>query len=364
MSRNNMSVSEWDILKGLGALGLPFIHVIETFLLCDLIDSNNLLFCNAVTALTVFGPSVFMICMGMKLQKTENPGILIRYGKGMLFIGLLLNILRSIIPAILVIAVVGSSADHLASFLFQSDIYLFVGLYYLLLGLFRKAKIPMAGITVISLLMLTTNCIFSGLAKTGSETVNAIIGNIVYVDDGSVFPLLSWTVFPVFGMLVGKVLENKTQKETDKICVHTLWISVVVLSLTVIGLYHTGNSALRMAISPLNDNKTGPFNIILVLCLNLIAIISVRFLARIIRAEKIKHWLGWLSANLVIFYFVHWCILTLICYTAAAMLELNGATAGIGLMMILAMLVDIFTVIVVKKWGFLITKWIFKAVRL
>ncbi len=364
MSRNNISVSEWDIFKGLGALGLPFIHVIETFLLCDLIDSDHMLFCNTVTALTVFGPSVFMICMGMKLQKTDNPRILMRYGKGMLLIGILLNILRSIIPAILVIAVVGSSADHLVSFLFQSDIYLFVGLFYLLLGLFRKAKMPMAGITVISLLMLTANCIFSGLAKTGSETVNAIIGNIVYVDDGSVFPLLSWTVFPVFGMLVGKVLENKTQKEIDKICVHTLWISATILALTVTGLYHSDNNAVQIAVSPLNDNKTGPFNIILVLCLNMIAIILVRFLARIIRAEKIKHWLGWMSANLVIFYFVHWCILTLICYAVAAVLELSGATAGIGLMMILAMLVDIFTVIVVKKWGFLITKWIFKAVRL
>lgn len=357
-------VSEWDILKGIGALGLPFIHVIEIFLLCELIDSSNMLPCSVVTALTVFGPSVFMISMGMKLQKTESPSILIRYGKGLLLIGILLNALRSIIPALLVLVVVGSSADHLVSFLFLSDIYLFAGLFYLLLGLFRKARISMSGITVISLLMLTANCLFSGSAKTGSETINAMIGNIVYVDDGSVFPLLSWTVFPVSGMLAGKALKNKTQKETDRICVHALWISAIILLSTAIVLHYTGSSAVQIAVSSLNENKTGPLNIILVLCLNMIAIVLIRFLTRIIHAERINRWLGWMSANLMIFYFVHWCILTLICYAVAAVLEMNGTTAGFGLMMLLAALVDVLSVIVVKKWGFSIMKWIFKAVRL
>lgn len=360
----NASVSEWDILKGIGALGLPFVHVFETFLLCDLISGETMSFGNALVALTVFGPSVFMICMGMKLQKTEDPGILMRYGKGMLFIGLLLNFLRSIIPSILVAAVVGSSVDHLVSFLFLSDIYLFVGLFYILLALFRKAKISMAGITVISLLMLAANCFLSGFVKTGNETINAIIGNVVYVDDGSVFPLLSWAVFPVFGMLIAKVLENKTQKGTDKICINALWISAIVLALTITGLHYSGHNAVQIAVSPLNENQTGPLNIVLVLSLNMIAFVLVRFLSRIIHAEKLQRWLGWLSANLMVFYFVHWCVLTLICYAVAAVLELNELTAGIGLMMLLAVFVDILTVVLVKKFGFSIMKRILKVVHI
>ncbi len=362
--QTNVSVSEWDIIKGIAALGLPFVNVILTFILCEQISDTTMSFCNLILVLTVFGPSVFMICMGIKLQKTDDPNLLLRYGKGMLFIALLLNLLRTIIPSILVVAVVGSSVDHLVSYLFLSDIYQFVGLFYILLALFRKAKISLAGITVISLLMLTANCLLGGLVKTGNETVNAIIGNIVYVDQDSVFPLLSWTVFPVFGMLVGKVLENKTQKEIDKICIHTLWISATVLALTVIGLYHTGISAVQIAVSPLNDNKTGPLNIVLVLCINLISIVFVRFLARIIRAEKIKRWLGWMSTNLVIFYFLHWCILTLISYPVAAVLELSGKTAGIGLLLILSVAVDVVTIIIVNKFGFSIIKRIFKVVRI
>ncbi len=364
MSVNNVSVSEWDIMKGIGTLGLPFIHVIETFLLCNQISDDNMMFCNGVIALTVFGPSIFMISMGMKLQKNDNSKMLIRNGRNMLFIAIILNVLRSVIPSIIVYYVAGSSIDRIVSFLFLSDIYLFVGFFYLLLGLFRKVKIPLIGIIIASILMLTLNCLLGGLFITRIETVNAIIGNIIYVDDGSFFPLLSWTIYPVLGMLIEKICENKTQKEIDKICIHTLWISVVILIVAVTALYYTGNNPVQIAVSQLNENITGPLNIVLVLCINMIVIILLRFFNRIIPAKKIKQYLGWLSTNLMCFYLVQWCIVTLICYGIAAILEIYEKTAGISLMMVVSFIVEVLTIMIVRKFGFTIIKFIFKVVRI
>lgn len=356
-------VSECDILKGIGALGLPFVHTVETFLLCDLTNAGDSAFCRAVLALTVFGPSVFMICMGMRLVRIHDSHSLLRYGRILFSTGLLLNLIRSIVPSLLVLLVRGSKADYLLSFLFLSDIYLFAGLFYTLLGGLRKIRLPLTGIAVVSLGLFAAGFLFAGSMRTESETINAIIGNLIYVDEGSVFPLLSWTVFPVFGMLAGKLTEHKSRAETDRLCLRVLPIALAILLLTSAILYKTGRDPISIAVSPLNEYRTDPANVILVLCINVIAIIVVRFTAYAIRAEKPKQWLNWLSANLMVFYFVHWCILALVCYGVAAILDLNGTTAGAGLMMLLAAAVDAATVLIVKKCGFIIMKSILKAVR-
>lgn len=361
--RKTASASEWDVIKGTGALGLPFVHTVETFLLCGLVGTESQAFCSAVMALTVFGPSVFMICMGMRNAGMQDPKALFRYGRILLSVGFLLNLLRSILPWILVAVVAGSTADHLASFLFMSDIYLFAGLFYMLLGLLRRFRVSTAGIAAASVVMLVLNGLLGGHLKTGSETWNAIMGNLVYIDDGSVFPLLSWTIFPVFGMLAEKVLSGKSPEEADGICRKAWMISAAVFTVSVLGLRLAGRDAFTIAVSPLNEYKTGFFNVVLVLSLNLIVIIPLRFLMRVVRVERLTEFFRWISANLMVFYFVHWCLLTLVCYVSAAVLYTAERTAGIGFMLAVAILVDAATVFIIRKWGFVIMKRILKVVR-
>lgn len=360
---NSVSVSEWDIVKGIGIFGLPFVHTVETFLLCELIDPNEQLLCDAIIALTIFGPSIFMINMGMSLTKQQSAKALLRYGRILFFIGILLNILRSIIPAILVVAVTGSTADHLVSFVFMSDIYLFTGLFYMILGLFRSKSISTRGIAIIAVFMLIINTLFGGVLRTGSETVNAILGNLVYIDDGSVFPLLSWSVFPAFGMLVGELFYKKSEDEVDRLYNKAFIVSSVILVSISVGMYLMKMDPLLVAASPLNDSKTDVLNVILVLCLNVIAVSLIRFISSKIEFAKLGKFLNWLSANLMIFYFLHWCILTLICYAVASILTVNGLTAGFGLMMAIAVIVEILTIVVVKKYGFRMMVFILKIVK-
>ncbi len=360
---NTRTSSEWNIVKGLGALGLPFVHTVEIFILCELVGTQNSLFCNTIMSLTVFGPSIFMICMGMSNAKTMEPKALFRYGRILLSIGLLLNLLRSILPAILVATVAGSTADHLISFIFMSDIYLFAGLFYILLCIFRHLNISMTGIVIISLIMLAVNDLFGGCLKAESETLNAIMGNLIYIDDGSVFPLLSWTIFPVFGMLIDIILSKKSSTEANKLCQRVWLIAVAVFGATITGLQLSGLNAFQIAVSPLNEYKTGFLNVLLVLCINLIVIIPLRFLIGDIQTEKITAFLNWLSANLMVFYFVNWCILTLVCYIIAAVLFTTQQNASIGLMLSIAVLTDVLTVFIIRKWGFAIMKKIMKVVR-
>lgn len=294
-----------DFLTGIGILGLPLVHTIETFMLAEIMGPNTDIFCNIVISLIIFGPSIFMLFLGYNLDDNREPKFFLKRGILFLELGIILNILRTIIPAIMVIIVSHSSFDHLFAFVFLSDIYLFVGLFYILFYIFRKLKIKPSIMLLVSIIMLVLNTLIGGLFETNSETINAIIGNIVYVNDGSVFPLLSWSIFPLFGYFIKSRLETKNEIEAKNICIKSIIISGLIFALTMIILSINNYDSFRILVSPLNEYKTGIVNVILILSLNIFVIGIFYLLSNKLENTKVLKAFSWAHKMIIPFYIIH-----------------------------------------------------------
>lgn len=93
-----------------------------------------------VLTLCVYAPSVFMICYGANLffAKEKTPGEYVKRGLKFLLIGVVLNILRFMIPSLIVGSpkLIQESINNILA----SDIYDFVGAFLLVFALFKKLK--------------------------------------------------------------------------------------------------------------------------------------------------------------------------------------------------------------------------------
>ena len=55
---------EFELLKAIAIIGLPTVHVMEEALEAGIASERLMALGNGIIGLCVFGPSVFMICMG------------------------------------------------------------------------------------------------------------------------------------------------------------------------------------------------------------------------------------------------------------------------------------------------------------
>jgi hypothetical protein len=84
------------------------------------------------------------------------------------------------------------------------------------------------GLTLNTLLTpLTHKYVTNGIAAS-------LLGNLVYVDKNSCFPLLSWSIFPSIGILLGEVLKKADEPKRENFMRRTLDFSLVLfVSFTV-----------------------------------------------------------------------------------------------------------------------------------
>ena len=116
------------------------------------------------------------------------------------------------------------------NFCLQSDIYYFAGIFFVVHSYFKKWKIQTPGLILFSLLGLTLNTLLTPLtnAHITNDIAVSLVGNIVYVNESSCFPLLSWAIFPSTGILLGELLKKADEEKRENIMRRLMDFSLVL----------------------------------------------------------------------------------------------------------------------------------------
>ncbi len=308
---------EFELLKAMAILGLPAVHLMEEAVEYGYASAGLSSFARAVIVLCAFGPSVFMLCMGFGIGGGRTSAKSIRKnGIQFLLIGLLLNILRWLIPGILQTLIIKTPLIQDIDFSLQSDIYYFVGLYFIFFSFLRQWKVQTSGVIMISIIMLTVNTLLTPL--TGkyikNEILAAVLGNFVYVDETSCFPLLSWAIFPSVGVLLGEVLKKSDEARRENIMRRMLDFSAVLLGSFCVFLWNYDIDILKTLVSPANNYITDLPNVVLLLSLALFMVAMHYYLCKRIGASRFMGFMLRLSTFIIPFYLLQWIIIAWIFY--------------------------------------------------
>ena len=302
---------EFDLMKAIAVLGLPIVHLLEEGIEGGYVSPGVYKLEAFIVALCIVGPSIFMMCMGFSFGGSRNsPYSLAKQGLRFLSLGAILNLVRWILPGLLLWAVHGESISDDVTYFLMSDIYFFVGIFCLFYALMLKLKLSTSAIVATTILMLTVNTLLTPIMPNlfTNEHIIAIVGNFVYVDETSCFPLLSWAIFPTTGILLGEVLKKATEERRAKIMKQMLLFSPVVFVAYLVSLCLYGHDVMKVMVSPLNSYITDLPNVILMISLALFLFAVLYYVCRKIDKSRFMSFMVKISTFVVPFYMLQWVL--------------------------------------------------------
>ncbi len=331
---------EFELLKAIAIIGLPAVHLMEEAMEKGFASPGLMKFGNAILVLCAFGPSVFMVCMGFGIGGGKtSPKNIRENGIQFLMIGLLLNIFRWFLPGLLRSLVLHRNMMQDIDFCLQSDIYYFTGLYFIFYSYLKEWKIPISGIIMISILMLTANTLLTPVTHNmfpdlmdndpTNDTVpllviGSLLGNLVYVDHTSCFPLLSWAIFPSIGVLLGEILKKSDEETRESIMKTVLGSSAVMLVSFLVFLWDYNIDILKALVSPANDYITDLPNVILLLSLALLLVAAFYYLCKRIGSSGFMAYMLRISTFIIPFYLLQWVIVAWVFYLMSTLQAPEG----------------------------------------
>lgn len=212
-----------DVAKSLSILFMVLVHVLLYVAVPEdaVGEARGAKFCywlvDYVLGGTLAAP-IFMFAMGVGIMysRSSGPAALMRRGGDIFGKGVLLNILRCV-PFALVMLFVTQSAESrgetYGQFVFelvQSDILTFAGLAFMLFALLKRIGLSGGGILAIAVGMSVAGTFYRGLAF-GDGLVDIAVSPFLGVSEKpaeSCFPLFNWFVFPASGMVFGAFLRR------------------------------------------------------------------------------------------------------------------------------------------------------------
>ena len=353
---------EFELLKAIAIIGLPTVHVMEEAMEAGIASERLLALGNGIIGLCVFGPSVFMICMGFGIGGGRTSADSIRRnGIQFLLIGALLNIFRWLLPGILQAVTIHTRLIEDIDFCLQSDIYYFVGLFFIFYSFLKEWKIRTSGLLLISFIMLSFNTLITPLTHKyiTNHIVASLLGNIVYVNETSCFPLLSWAIFPSVGILLGEILKSSTEEQRENIMRRMMDFSVVLAISFIVFLWDYKIDLLKTVVSPANDYITDLPNVILLLCAAMFLIALTYYLCKRIGHTKFMEFMLRISAFIIPFYLLQWIIIAWIFYLTNIFGAPEGSF-GVILYLITVIAVTAVCIFVATRYGMKIMKVLLK----
>jgi len=349
---------EFELLKAIAIIGLPTVHVMEEAMEAGIASRGLTNLGTAIIGLCVFGPSVFMICMGFGIGGGRtSPDNIRRNGIQFLLIGGLLNIFRWLLPGILQAVTIHTSLIEDIDYCLQSDIYYFVGLFFIFYSFLKQWKIQTAGVLMISVLTLTLNTALTPITHKfiTNHIVASLVGNIVYVNETSCFPLLSWAVFPSVGILLGEILKKSTEEQRENIMRRVFDFSAVLFLSFTVFLMDYNIDILKTVVSPANDYITDLPNVILLLCAALFLIALTYSVCKRIGHTRFMEFMLRISAFIIPFYLLQWIIIAWIFYLTNIFHAPEGSF-GVGLYLITVIAVTAVCIVITTRYGMKIMK--------
>ena len=344
--------SELDVVRAIALLFLPIIHVYEEMELIGTLSAEALSSCKWVLTLCVYAPSVFMICFGANLffAREKTPTEYAKRGLKFLLIGVGLNVVRLLLPSFISLAM-GKTGRVLNAVnnILGCDIYDFVGLFLLVFALFKKLRMSDFAMLIVSMIMLLLNTVIQPVPVEGSAAY--FLGRILYVDDTSCFPLLSWTVFPILGYCFGKIYRGfQAEKERRRFVLRILIFTYVMYC----ALFYTFRSYRLnpnlIELSPANSYITDYGNVLMLVCIAgmMIGLIYLAYMkwpeSGPVKALEI------LSAVIMPFYLIQWVI---ICWMEELMVAFDfpQGAIGPGAFYAISLGITLVTIILAKAFG-------------
>ena len=319
---------EFELMKAFAILGLPIVHLIEEGIYNNYVSESVYKLEAFIVALCIVGPSIFMMCMGFGIGGTRNtPRGIMKQGFRFLALGAILNLIRWILPGLLLFLVHGTSMAEDIFYFFASDIYYFVGIFYLFYALMLKLKLTTSEILVVTTIMLTVNTLLTPVMSDiiTNDYLIAIIGNVVYIDGTSCFPLLSWAIFPTVGIFLGDVLKKVTDEKRELIMKRMLIFSPVIFISYLVSLSLYGHDVMKVMVSPLNDYITDLPNVILMISLALFLFAVLYYVSNLIDETKFMKFMMKISTHIVPFYMLQWILVSWVFYG----MDLFGCEEGV-----------------------------------
>lgn len=351
---------EFDLMKAIAVLGLPVVHLLEEGIYNNYVSQGVHKLEAFIVALCIIGPSIFMMCMGFSMGGSRNmPKSLVRQGLRFLSLGAILNIVRWILPGLLVLAVRGEPMNEEIRDFLVSDIYYFVGIFCLFYALMRKFKLNTTTIFAITVAMLTVNTMLTPVMPKifTNEFVVAFVGNFVYVDGTSCFPLLSWAIFPTTGILLGDILKKATNEKREKIMRNMLLFSPIVFVSYLVSLYLYGYDTMKIMVSPLNNYITDLPNVILMISIALFLFASLYYLCKLIDKSRFMNFMVKISTNVVPFYMLQWILVAWVFY-GMDLFDCDEGVFTLGWFLLFAVLITGICIYVAVKHGMKATKFL------
>ncbi len=308
---------EFELLKALAILGLPLVHVMEEAMEANMASPSLIKFGSAVIGLCVFGPSIFMICMGFGIGGgTTRASSIRKTGIQFLIIGALLNIVRWLIPGIISAVTIHTRLLSDIDYCLQSDIYYFVGLFFILYSFLKQINASSTQLLLASIIMLTVNNLMTPLVQkyVTNEIAGALLGNIIYVDETSCFPLLSWAIFPTVGIIIGEVLKSKDEEFREVFMRRLMDCSIIFLGAFLFFLWNYEIDIVKVVVSPINDYITDLPNVIILISLACFVIGVFYYLCKIIGNTRFMAFMLKISTLIIPFYLLQWVIISWIFY--------------------------------------------------
>lgn len=301
---------EFDILRAAAIMLLPLIHLYEELHDQGLLTSMASRSQHWILYLCVYAPSVFMLCFGANLffAREKTPAEYAKRGVRFLLIGVSLSAVRFVFPT-LIAELCGKQGEIVKSIgnLFFSDIYDFVGAFLLLYALFKKLKLSDFTMLMIAFAMMFVNTYFSGIS-TDNKWIDGFLGRLIYINKDSYFPLLSWTMFPILGIYVGKIYQSIQEKDRGQIMMKCLIGSLFADGLIYITLKSYGLSYFKIAVSVSNEYKTDFINVIILLLIFAKLLPIAYWLVVKFSQSRPIQWLLSISSVIMAFYVIQWVI--------------------------------------------------------
>ena len=351
---------EFHLLKAIAVLGLPAVHLLEEGILFGFFSDGVLRLEALIVGLCILGPSVFMMCMGFDIGGIPSPPrSLFKQGLRFLMLGFILNLLRWLLPGLIYWAMIGDSIIDDIGYCLVSDIYFFVGLFYIFYALIRKLNITTPGLIICSIIMLSINTLLTPLTAVCAENIilDSILGNFVYVSETSCFPLLSWAIFPSIGILMGEVLKKVEDDRREKIMKRMLVFSPLVFLSFIVFLWSYNFDLLNVLVSPLNSYITDLPNVILMISLAMFLFGALYFLCKWIDKTRFLGFMVKISNYIVPFYMLQWVLVSWVLFIMD-MFGLGYGTLNIGWYLLCVLAITGFCIYISIKHGLAISKFL------
>lgn len=323
---------EFEFLKAMAIIGLPLIHVMEEAIEGGMASKALESFGYGIIGLCAFGPSVFMICMGFGIGggKVSSDSIR-RTGIQFLMIGAILNILRWLIPGIIQSIAIGTNLIEDIDYCLQSDIYYFVGIFFVFYSFLKKWKITTSQLLLTSMITLTVNNMLTPLMQKicTNHIIASLVGNIIYVDETSCFPLLSWAIFPTVGIILGEVLKKSTDEFRETFMRRMMDFSIVFFVGFVFFLWNYKIDVMKVLVSPNNEYITDFPNALMLIALACFLIGIIYYLCKAIGHTKFMGFMLKISTFIIPFYLLQWILIAWIFYALSIFRAPEGCFGAI-----------------------------------